>query len=354
MNIVKYIKLVPVFVLISIFSVHILFASSNNEANKYYLDAYNLYKQGKLEESLKMLAKVVRMEPDHPEAHFGMGSIYFRQEKFEKAIQEFKKVTEVKPKYVEAYQRLWLAYKKLGKSEKAEQELLKYRQLIQERMQKMTGGSSSKVVKPSSPSSKREKHETKKEPTHQEEASSHKEEATTHGGHVASAPKHQEAEEQKSHEPAKTSHSEAESHKPETKTIPSHKEEATTHEGHVASAPKHQQPPSAPVHKEKSSQTARKPQVDKDRGRSIYKTLYKGDDPTLKGFFSKLKSLAAIVFQSPLKGGDGQVKSYFGKLIRGLVYYVVVIQIWLCVAASICIYFSKSKKRKVKNDFEGR
>lgn len=77
------------------------------------MDAYNLYKLGKLDQSLEMLRKVIELNPDHAEAHFGMGSIYFRQNMFDDAVKEFTKVTRIKPEYVEAYQRLWLAYKKI-------------------------------------------------------------------------------------------------------------------------------------------------------------------------------------------------------------------------------------------------
>ena len=99
-----------------------------------------------------------------------MGSIYFRQNMFDDAVKEFTKVTKIKPEYVEAYQRLWLAYKKLGMNDRAEEELLKYKKLIEERMQTM-GGGSPQVAKPVSPPPQREERvaetkppETKVEP----------------------------------------------------------------------------------------------------------------------------------------------------------------------------------------------
>ena len=148
----------------------VLFADRDDEANKSYLDAYNMYKLGKMDQSLEMLKKVVELSPDHAEAHFGMGSIYFRQNMFDDAVKEFTKVTKIKPEYVEAYQRLWLAYKKLGMNDKAEEELSKYKKLIEERMQSM-GGGSPQVAKPVSPPPQREERveaskpeETKVEP----------------------------------------------------------------------------------------------------------------------------------------------------------------------------------------------
>ena len=121
------IAFLPILIIISMFNVQVLFGDRDDDANKYYLDAYNMYKLGKLDQSLEMLRKVTETNPDHAEAHFGMGSIYFRQNMFDDAVKEFTKVTKIKPEYVEAYQRLWLAYKKLGMNDRAEEELLKYK-----------------------------------------------------------------------------------------------------------------------------------------------------------------------------------------------------------------------------------
>ena len=70
--------ILPVFVMLSMLHMQVLFAEREDEANKLYLDAYNLYKLGKMDQSLEMLKKVTEISPDHAEAHFGMGSIYFR------------------------------------------------------------------------------------------------------------------------------------------------------------------------------------------------------------------------------------------------------------------------------------
>src|SRR3990170_2585966 len=125
-----------IFILVGMLHMPILFADRDDEANKLYLDAYNLYKLGKIDQSLEILKKVVKINPE----------------------------------YVEAYQRLWLAYKKLGMNDRAEEELLKYKKLIEERMQTM-GGDSSQVAKPVSPPPQREERvaetkpaETKVEP----------------------------------------------------------------------------------------------------------------------------------------------------------------------------------------------
>src|SRR4030067_344706 len=157
-------------VITGLLQAQLLFAAEDEQPNKLYLEAYNQYKLGKLEQSLEVLKKVVAITPDHAEVHFGMGSIYFRQNMFDDAVKEFTKVTKIKPEYVEAYQRLWLAYKKLGMNDRAEEELLKYKKLIEERMQSM-GGGSPQVAKPVSPPPQKEERleestppETKVEP----------------------------------------------------------------------------------------------------------------------------------------------------------------------------------------------
>src|SRR3989304_4952808 len=162
----KYLIVFFTFSLVSMLHIQVLFADRDDEAYKCYLDAYNLYKLGKMDQSLEMLKKVVEVSPDHAEAHFGMGSIYFRQNMFDDAVKEFTKVTSTTPPSREAYQRLWLAYKKLGMNDKAEEELLKYKKLIEERMQTM-GGGSPQVAKPVSPPPQREEQlaETKPEET---------------------------------------------------------------------------------------------------------------------------------------------------------------------------------------------
>src|SRR3989304_5208467 len=95
-----------IFILVGMLHMPILFADRDDEANKLYLDAYNLYKLGKIDQSLELLKKVIEINPDHAEAHFGMGSIYFRQNMFDDAVKEFTKVTKTKPEYVE-YEQLF-------------------------------------------------------------------------------------------------------------------------------------------------------------------------------------------------------------------------------------------------------
>ncbi|MCF6148346.1 MAG: tetratricopeptide repeat protein [Candidatus Kuenenia sp.] len=335
---------------------HSVFADANSEANKFYLDAYNMYKQGKLEESLELLEKVISLNPNHPEAHFGRGSIYFRQENFQKAVEEFTKVTEIKPNYVEAYQRLWLAYKKLGMSEKAEQELLKYRKLIEERMQSMSG-SAPRVVKPTSPPKNElgEKQEEKPpEPVETRQVELEPEKSVP--SETTTSPEVHVAESKPSEKVAVEAKKEAvpEEVKPEVKKQPEPVAVVPVEppKKEVRSPILPPEPPPVALETRSSKPTSplleRKYQPHLDTGYSSkYKKVYKGDDPTFQGFMQKLKSTASFLTKNPFKRSDGTpVRSLFAKLVKGFAYYVIVIQIWLCVAAVICIYFSKSKNNK--------
>ena len=330
----KYLVVFIIFSLVSMLHIQVLLADRDDEANKSYLDAYNMYKLGKMDQSLEMLKKVVELSPDHAEAHFGMGSIYFRQNMFDDAVKEFTKVTKIKPEYVEAYQRLWLAYKKLGMNDRAEEELLKYKKLIEERMQSM-GGGSPQVAKPVSPPPQREERveaskpeETKVEPYRPPEA-----------------------------RPPETTVPEtkvAETRPPEVET----QTERSTVVKPVVPPQKESRPsvvaPAPPPVVARQVEPLQPPQEMKSAPKlEEYKSPYiKVDkkDPAYKNLFKPFKKMGSTLFQSPQKKSGTVTKlqrTYFGKLIKGFLYYIVVVQIWLCIVASFCIYFFKPKGNKL-------
>ncbi len=326
-----------VFILIGIFFMQPLFAQRDDEANKYYLDAYNLYKLGKLDQSLEMLRKVIEINPDHAEAHFGLGSIYFRQNMFDDAVKEFTKVTRIKPEYVEAYQRLWLAYKKLGMNDKAEEELQKYKKLIEERMQSMVGGSP-QVVKPVSPP-QREEPEEKPKPAESRPAEAKPPETTspdTGTGVTESKPPEEET-------PAR---------RPMVvKPAPPPPEETRPPSGSKPSVAEPGTPPVLETTKQLEKRYTEPPKAtteEKPVTGTEYKSPYiKVDkrDPAYKHLFKPFKKMGSTLFKSPFKKSTEKwKKSYVGKLVKGFLYYIVTIQIWLCIVAFLGIYFFKTKK----------
>ncbi len=343
----KYLFLfIPIFTLIGLLTTQSVYADRDDEANKYYLEAYNSYKLGKLDQSLEMLRKVTEINPEHAEAHFGMGSIYFRQNMFDDAVKEFTKVTRIKPEYVEAYQRLWLAYKKLGMNDKAEEELQKYKKLIEERMQNMAGASTH-VVKPVAPPQREETVEKPKPEV------SHPQETKVETSHtVETKPPETAAHDTKVTEPRHSgietgmgssvpvrpvppapapvleerSHLTTETRSPVPETVPAEKRPA---------APQNLHPEAKSVTKPETEDTSPYIKVDKK-------------DPAYKNLFKPFKKMGSALFHSPLKKStEGWKRAYFGKLLKGIFYYIVSIQLWLCVVAFLGIYFFKSKRKSL-------
>ncbi len=340
----KYLILfIPIFILVSTLHVQTLFAEREDEANKYYLDAYNLYKLGKLEQALDMLKKVVETNPDHAEAHFGMGSIYFRQNMFDDAVKEFSKVTRLKPEYVEAYQRLWLAYKKLGMNDKAEEELAKYKKLIEERMQAMVGGSP-QVAKPVTPPPQKE--EVVEKPRPEERIRPEKREepprtiletrppATTVPETKMPETRPYETE-TKAERPAvvKPVTPLPEEPRVSTITIP----RTTVPETRQAEKKPIETPRVPPEVKYKSK-------IENDYA-SPYIKVDK-NDPKYQNLFKPFKKMGSTLFKNPFKKKAAVLKkSYVGKLLKGVIYYIFFVQIWLCIVACFCIYFRKKSQK---------
>ncbi|HHT9107749.1 MAG TPA: tetratricopeptide repeat protein [Candidatus Wunengus sp. YC63] len=329
----KYLVVFIIFSLVSMLHIQVLFADRDDEANKCYLDAYNLYKLGKMDQSLEMLKKVVEVSPDHAEAHFGMGSIYFRQNMFDDAVKEFTKVTKIKPEYVEAYQRLWLAYKKLGMNDRAEEELLKYKKLIEERMQSM-GGGSPQVAKPVAPPPQREERveaskpeETKVEPYRPPET---RPPETTVPETMVAESRPPDVETQTERSPVV---------KPEVPPQEEYRPPVVAPVPPVIVRPV--EPPQPPQEMKSATKL--------EEYRSPYIKVDK-KDPAYKNLFTPFKKMGSTLFQSPQKKSVTVTKlqkTYFGKLIKGFLYYIIIVQIWLGIVASFCIYFLKPKGNKL-------
>lgn len=333
--------------LCGIISLRPLLADRDDEANRWYLDAYNLYKLGKLDQSLEMLKKVTEINPDHAEAHFGMGSIYFRQNMFDDAVKEFTKVTKIKPEYVEAYQRLWLAYKKLGMNDKAEEELQKYKKLIEERMQNMAGGPS-QVVKPVTPP-KKEEPEERAEPEKTESP-----ETRAEASHAAETkPPDTSARDTRVPESG-VQEKVVEKERPAVE-----KQDASSEESRPLASEKPSLPETKPLggleatkRFQKQYAEPPKPSYEKKNepeSEPEYKSPYIKVDkknPVFKNLFKSFRQAGSTLFKNPLKKSAERWKgTYFGKLMKSILYYVVGVQIWLCIVTILGMYFWKSKKQ---------
>ncbi len=328
-----FLVFLSIFTVVSLLSVQPIFADRDDEANKCYLDAYNLYKLGRLDQSLEMLKKVIEINPDHAEAYFGMGSIYFRQNRFDDAVKEFTKVTRIKPEYVEAYQRLWLVYKKLGMSDKAEEELQKYKKMIEERMQAMAGGSP-QVVKPVAPPPKSDEREEK--PDAEETRPPESEEPDT--GIAESRPPEKAGEKESPAIVKPAPPAQEEARPSATDRYPAAELRSRGGLETIEQLEKRYTTPPKPPAEVKTA-----PEV-----KTGYKSPYiKVDkkDPAYKHLFKPFKKVGSSIFKNPLKKSTEKWRdSYVGKVVKGILYYIMTIQIWLCIVAFLGIYFFKTRR----------
>lgn len=308
--------LIPFFTLIvaSLLYRPTLFADRYDEVNKYYLDAYNLYRSGKTEQSLELLKKVIEIDPDHAEAYFGMGSIYFRQNMFNEAVGAFTTVIRIKPEYAQAYERLWLAYKRLGMNDEAAEALQNYRKAVMGRMQAVTGELPQTAKPATQPSEEKPKE----------------------------GEKSQSQEEKKANQPATDRQKVQESQPEETKIL-------TTQEKRARQSPPtapelNAGEPKPPVKETKRSETKIvKPSI--SQREDSRREAAKGAETSIQP--SKTKS--SMLFKNPLKKYLKILdKTYTGKVLKIFLYYTVTVQIWLCIVTSLFIYLLKVRQQKYK------
>lgn len=85
----------------------------------HYLAAVS--QRGNRSESMRLLRKVLDLDPKFPEAYLELGKIYFDTERYPEAVEAFEKAAHLKPSAPEAHYRLSRAYAKSGNAEKARQ-----------------------------------------------------------------------------------------------------------------------------------------------------------------------------------------------------------------------------------------
>ncbi|MCP2605890.1 sulfatase-like hydrolase/transferase, partial [Candidatus Aminicenantes bacterium AC-335-O07] len=80
--------------------------------------------EGKFEEAVRIIKKIIREDPDIIDAYFTLGNLYFKENKFDKAIEYFFKVLERKPNDTFTIINIANSYIKMGKLEDAEKIIL--------------------------------------------------------------------------------------------------------------------------------------------------------------------------------------------------------------------------------------
>jgi tetratricopeptide (TPR) repeat protein len=85
--------------------------------------------QGALDKPQALLEKSVRLQPDFPEAHLELGSLYAARKQDQKAVDQYVKAIEQDPKSDVAHYRLGQVYRDMKQLELATQELARYQEL---------------------------------------------------------------------------------------------------------------------------------------------------------------------------------------------------------------------------------
>ena len=82
--------------------------------------------QGKGEEAVKMMQRIIAEDPEIIDAYFSLGNVYFKMRKFKEALEAFQQALEKKPDDTFTVINIANAYLGLGKPEEAEKFVLSY------------------------------------------------------------------------------------------------------------------------------------------------------------------------------------------------------------------------------------
>jgi len=89
-------------------------AADNTDAKSLFLIGRDFLTQQKDREAIKAFKDSVKLNPDQPEALYGLGYSNFRMGRFRDAADAFKKATALDPQMAKAHYGLSLAYQELG------------------------------------------------------------------------------------------------------------------------------------------------------------------------------------------------------------------------------------------------
>ncbi len=88
--------------------------------------ARNLTRQGKLDQAIEKLKKILSQQPDIVDANFTLGNLYYKKKDYRNALKYFRKVLELKPDYNFAMLNVLNCYRFLGEVDKGIQEAQKF------------------------------------------------------------------------------------------------------------------------------------------------------------------------------------------------------------------------------------
>lgn len=88
-------------------------------ADAEVLRGIDYVENGKYEEGVAHFQKALELNPEHPRAWCGMGTVYREKGKFDEAVKHYTKAIELNPKYTVCLDNLGVTYMRMGKTEEA-------------------------------------------------------------------------------------------------------------------------------------------------------------------------------------------------------------------------------------------
>jgi tetratricopeptide (TPR) repeat protein len=83
----------------------------------------------KYNEAIEEYKKVIAVDSKYADAHFDLGTIYYKQGLFNEAIEEYDKTIQIDRGYADAYYNKSATFEKLGDAAAARDEFEKYRMI---------------------------------------------------------------------------------------------------------------------------------------------------------------------------------------------------------------------------------
>lgn len=84
--------------------------------------AMDLKNQGRYDEALEQFQRILACQPDHAQAHLGMGLVLCFVGRFEESLEELKQAVACAPEWVDAHMNLAKTYAMLGMYDDAKTE----------------------------------------------------------------------------------------------------------------------------------------------------------------------------------------------------------------------------------------
>ncbi|MGD0057897.1 MAG: tetratricopeptide repeat protein [Verrucomicrobiia bacterium] len=96
-----------------------LLVSVERCADVYVYAGASMQELGKMREAIKLFQQALRIDPDHADAHFNLGTVFLQQGKVSDAIEHYEQALRIKPDFAGAHNDLGVALEQAGKCEDA-------------------------------------------------------------------------------------------------------------------------------------------------------------------------------------------------------------------------------------------